>query len=378
MGRRGAAPQLENRVRELRIALGLSQQQLAQQAGLTRQAVNSIERGYYVPNTIVALRLAQVLRSSVEELFVLPPVDTAPEIDVVAHGSGDLHRLAVGCIGEQWVGYPLDAGWDLQAGFPTADVLTGANEAPYWVTPREQLAQTAILLGCDPSLGILSAHLGARSAPARLRWLAAGSQVALDAVAQGRAHLAGTHLPDPDGADYNLRSAQHALTRTGGLVVEFARWELGLAVAAGNPKNIHGVADLARPDVRIVNREAGAGSRALLDAQLMRDGIPSTAVQGYDRSVGSHWAAAAAVSDGGADAAITLRASAISAGVDFLPLELVRFDFVIPTPHVTHPSVAPLLELLQTTALRLEIGALPGYEVAGMGTVHAAVEASAA
>ena len=128
MGRRGAASHLENRLGTLRLARGLSQQQLALQAGLTRQAVNSIEHGHYVPNAIVALRLAQVLQVTVEELFVLPPLDPTPQLDVLVHGSADPHRLAVGYVGEQWVGYPLTAGWDLQPGFPSADVLTRADQ----------------------------------------------------------------------------------------------------------------------------------------------------------------------------------------------------------------------------------------------------------
>src|SRR5262245_1569335 len=139
MGRRSTAPHLENRIQVTRLALALSQQQLAHQAGLTRQAVNSIERGYYVPNAVVALRLAQVLHTTVEALFVLPPVEASPELAVLAHGSTASRRLAVGRIGQQWVGYPLAAGWDLQPGFPSADVLTRDNEPPYWITPREQL-----------------------------------------------------------------------------------------------------------------------------------------------------------------------------------------------------------------------------------------------
>jgi len=48
-------------------------------------------------------------------------------------------------------------------------------------------------------------------------------------------------------------------------VVTFARWEEGLVIAPGNPKNIHGVEDLQRKNVTLMNREAGSGSRALLD-----------------------------------------------------------------------------------------------------------------
>ena len=49
-------------------------------------------------------------------------------------------------------------------------------------------------------------------------------------------------------------------------VITFAVWEEGIVTAPGNPKNIQGIDDLARRDVTIVNREKGAGSRALLDS----------------------------------------------------------------------------------------------------------------
>ena len=158
----------------------------------------------------------------------------------------------------RWIGYPLAGGREIQQGFISADVLlppSGSWTEAQYLTAPERLERTAVLLGCDPSLGILSAHLAAHSSEARLLWLSASSQAALDAVARGEAHLAGTHLRDPDSPTYNLFHARRALGQTGGLVVEFARWEEGLAVPPGNPKGLRTVADLARSDVRVVNRE---------------------------------------------------------------------------------------------------------------------------
>src|SRR5579871_540137 len=201
MGRRSAARELENRVRLVRQQREISQVQLAERAGLTRQAISSIESGHYIPITSVALRLAQVLHCRVEELFVLPPADTVPTLSIVAGGASGSRRLAVGRVGERWIGYPLAAGWEQQPGFPSADVVRAptAGGASQLLTPLERLERTAIIFGCDPSLGILGAHLAAHTGEARLRWLSAGSQDALDAAARGEAHIAGAHLPDPDG-----------------------------------------------------------------------------------------------------------------------------------------------------------------------------------
>ena len=173
----------------------------------------------------------------------------------------------------------------------------------------ERLERTALLLGCDPALGIVAGHM-ARLArgrdPARLSWLEAGSAAALGAVAEGTAHLAGLHLRDGETGEFNVPQATRALAATGGVVFAFSRWEQGFVVAPGNPKGVRTAADLVREDVRLVNREPGAGSRALLDQMLVGAGVPQSAVRGYDRQVASHFQVAGTVAAGAADAGIAL------------------------------------------------------------------------
>jgi len=62
---------LQNRLRELREAKGLTQAQLADLIGMSRKTVNTVENGVFVPSTIVALKLAAALGCTVEELFFL-------------------------------------------------------------------------------------------------------------------------------------------------------------------------------------------------------------------------------------------------------------------------------------------------------------------
>jgi putative transcriptional regulator len=65
------AERLENRLKELREAKGLTQAQLADLIGVSRKTVNTVEHGVFVPSTIVALKLAGALGCRVEELFFL-------------------------------------------------------------------------------------------------------------------------------------------------------------------------------------------------------------------------------------------------------------------------------------------------------------------
>lgn len=60
-----------NRVKELRIARGWTQEQLAQAAGVSRQSVNSIERNRYVPSLELALTFARIFACSTDEIFHL-------------------------------------------------------------------------------------------------------------------------------------------------------------------------------------------------------------------------------------------------------------------------------------------------------------------
>lgn len=61
----------ENHLKDLRVAQGLSQGDLAGKSGITRQAVSAIESHLYLPTTTVALRLAATLGCRVEDLFSL-------------------------------------------------------------------------------------------------------------------------------------------------------------------------------------------------------------------------------------------------------------------------------------------------------------------
>ena len=65
-------PELQNRLREIRGEQGLTQEQLADRIGVTRKTINTVERGVFLPSTVLALKLARALGTSVEQLFSLP------------------------------------------------------------------------------------------------------------------------------------------------------------------------------------------------------------------------------------------------------------------------------------------------------------------
>ena len=62
---------VNNRVREMRLELGMTQGDLAERVGVSRQSINSIERERYIPSLPLALRFARVFSCTVDELFRL-------------------------------------------------------------------------------------------------------------------------------------------------------------------------------------------------------------------------------------------------------------------------------------------------------------------
>jgi putative transcriptional regulator len=67
---------LRNHVKQHRARLDLTQQDLAERVGVRRQTILSIEKGHYVPSTLLAFQIARVLGMKVDELFELETVES--------------------------------------------------------------------------------------------------------------------------------------------------------------------------------------------------------------------------------------------------------------------------------------------------------------
>lgn len=390
VGRRVETDKLESRVRELRLAVGLSQAELARRAGITRQAIGGIESGSYVPNTAVALRLARALGCSVEDLFRIHDislklsarlistndVDDASSIAGADHsgtGGADRKRLSLARVGEDIVACPLSGPESFRAADGIGSVSKqrpGYLDIDLLIEP-ETVDRSVLLLGCDPSLGLLADHVHRVSYDTRVIWHHAGSVAALRALRNGEAHVAGTHLWDPETGESNLPVIRRELSGLPVVVIALSEWQQGLMLRPGNPKQLRTIADLARPDVSIVNREPGSGSRVLLDHHLAEAGLTPDQISGYDRVRRTHEAVAAAVRDGLADAGPGILASARANGLEFLPLQEERYDLVIPASFMDYRPVQALLETVTGAGYRREIETLGGYDSSITGTLIA-------
>jgi molybdate-binding protein/DNA-binding XRE family transcriptional regulator len=357
-------------MRLARQARGFSQQQLAGMAGVSRQAVSAVESGLSDPSLRVALALARALGMTVEEMFG-PAV---PALQVVARPvaplGGEGARVTLAPVGDGFVALPLSGPTASRAGFFPAGGLaagtgsadTGAGEL---VRPVGPPRPTLVVAGCDPALPLLESPLGLLDPPVAFSWWPCPSQEALGLAAEGLVHVAGAHLRGR-GREYNIGPAADLLPR-GGEVVGFCSWREGLVLRPELADGVHGVYDVARRGLRLVNREPGAEARSVLDRELAELGIEAGQLPGYGSQATGHLQVAAAVAAGLADAGIASEPAALAYGLAFVPLATERFDLVIPADQAGTREVQGLLKILSSPWLLDQLASLPGYDPARCG-----------
>jgi len=370
---------IENRLREKRQAAALSQKQLADLAGITRQAVSALESDQYSPATSVALQLARALHCRVEDLFSIK------QDGEIVHGQllgalprGDSPaRVQVIQIGRRtWI-RPLDGLGELASLSTTADGLIVESDAKQvkvkLLKDREAVQRKIVVGGCDPAMFLAAEHVRKHDLNNLVPWLM-GSGSALKALKRGEVHVAGIHLADDSSGAWALSELKQSLGDMDCLVVTFAHWEEGFLVRQGNPKKISAVGDIAKPTVRIVNREKGSGARRLLDRQLTANRLSPNRIKGYGDEVLSHLDVASRIKSGLADAGIGIRSVATICGLDFVPVQRERYDLVIPKDHYDSLSgMQVLLDMMVSKSFRTELEALGGYDTRDTGTIVAGI-----
>jgi molybdate-binding protein/DNA-binding XRE family transcriptional regulator len=366
------------RLRLARQARGLSQQQLAGVAGVTRQAVSAVESGHSDPSLRVALALASALGMTVEALFGPgDPADPVLARPVAAPSRGGA-RVVLATVGDTFVALPLHADMAARVGFGAAGgLVVGASSSraapvpdpasrglepidPVEVRPIGPPRPTLVVAGCDPALPLLETPLALLDPPVAFVWWPCGSAEALRLAAAGLVHAAGVHQPGGE------READETVEIPGGAeVVGFAAWREGLVVRPG--ARVRGLDDVARQGLRLVNREVGAQARTLLDQECARLRLTPAELPGYDSRAAGHLQVAAAVVGRLADAGVSSEPAALAYGLDFLPLASEQFDLVLPAKHAASREVQGLLKVLTSPWLLAQLASLPGYDPASCG-----------
>ncbi len=182
--------------------------------------------------------------------------------------------------------------------------------------PMADVENTILCTGShDLAIGVLEDQLKLRHPELKIAATNVGSFGGFLALQRGETHIAGTHLLDPASGIYNIPDIQRAIPNVPVVLVHLAQREQGIIVSRGNPKALRGLQDLARHDIRFVNRQPGSGTRVLLDYQLKKLRIEAAAIAGYEREEFTHMAVGVAVASGLADAGLGVRARGAGVGV---------------------------------------------------------------
>ena len=373
---------LENHLRAKRIERRLSQKALAQEVGLTRQALYSIENNLYLPSTEISLRLAKALDCRVEDLFRLESGIDVIEADLLGSmpKSHFPARAHVARVGERLIVKPAAMTGDLLNVMVPADGLIlssvsgktrgkSLRKVPVQLLKDRQVIEESIVVaGCDPAMYLAAEHYRRYREGASVIGWTMGSAAAVEALKREEVHMAGLHLVDDRSGQSNVPYLRKHLHLDRYSVVRFAAWEQGFILGRGNPKRIRGIGDLARRGVRLVNREAGSGARELLEGLLVKAGLAGKLIRGYDVEVSSHIEVARAIVEGRADVGIAVGSAALLYDLAFLPLREEHYDLVIPNSYIkSHPSLTRFLEVLVSRAFRKEMEAFGGYDVKEIG-----------
>lgn len=336
---------LGDRIRALRLSRGLTQVQLAELAGVSRQLVGAVEADRHLPRVDAAVRLASALATTVEELLAPETRDVIGVLEQPADGS----LVRVGRVGDQLVCTPAAGSGE---GWATADAQVGDGAVQLFDVERP----AAIVAGCDPIIGLAARLLETTSGP-RVVPVATSSATAVEVLAAGRSHAIMVHGPEG-----HLPNPPAAVQRW-----HIARWQVGLAAPDDAPSGW--VADALAGRVPVVQRETGAGSQAAFERARVDEGATDRTVEG-PRVPGHAEAAWRAASD--RLAAVTIEPAALANGLAFHALEEHHSQLWVATEHADNAILYAFLDEVTGERVHRRLTAIGGYDLTGTGTELAA------
>lgn len=294
-------------------------------------------------------------------------------------GVEEFLRVKLGQVGDRIVATPLPRGAGAITSLTRADGIIripnhkeGLNEQipvmAELLRPLSSVRNTLVCVGShDNTLDVLADELHSRHGHLTLSSSHVGSMGGLMAIKKGGCHLAGTHLLDTTDGTYNISYIKKHLPRIPVRLIHLVLRDQGLIVPRGNPKNIRGIEDLCRKDVRFINRQSGSGTRILLDYKLKALDIAPDRVRGYDNEEFTHMSVAAGVLSGAVDVGLGIMAAAKALALDFVPVVTEQYDLVIPEAYFGSAPVQGLLETIRTDAFKARVETLGGYNTEKTG-----------
>jgi len=229
---------------------------------------------------------------------------------------------------------------------------------------------TFIISGQDVILDILCRYLNKHPSGIRALRSYEGSYNAVYALYQGEVQAATAHMWDGKTGEYNVSYIERMLPGTPAVIIRLAGRMQGFYVSRGNPREIRDWSDLRRPDITIVNREKGSGTRILLDEHLRKMGISGRSIKGYYKEYQSHIAVASSVARGEADCGIGNEKACLQVqGIDFIPIQKEQYDMILKKEDINSPAAEAIFSILRSEEFKLELQGLGGYDLDHLGRI---------
>ena len=290
-------------------------------------------------------------------------------------------RVRMGYVGEKLMASPLNRGSGVVSSFMKADGIleipqgvegyeAGAEVNIRLLCEPEKLSNTLVVIGShDPLLDELGDFMHIANNDVFMSSAHVGSMGGVMAVRRGEAHAAGCHLLDTETGKYNVSFVKKYFPKGGVKLVRCVGRQQGLMVAAGNPLGIEKFADIAKENLRYVNRQKGSGTRILTDFLCKQDKIDTDTIYGYDREELTHNSVAVQIASGSADAGMGIYSAARLYGLDFIPICVEEYDLLIPDKCWDTPQVQQMLAALKSREFQEKLLAMGGYTLDRPGEV---------
>lgn len=191
-----------------------------------------------------------------------------------------------------------------------------------------------------------------------------------DEVMAAAVHFHALDASDDLTGDASVEALRAAPDLHDAVLVAFVRREQGLVLPQGNPKHLHGLTDVLALGARMAMRQQGTGAQMLLDALLKRAGASTRDLRRVETPCLTGSDLAELVRAGQADCGIATRATARSAGLDFVPLVWENLDLAMRQRSYFRPAMQALLRFLDERRLRQRAEELTGYDPSPAGQIR--------
>jgi putative molybdopterin biosynthesis protein len=226
---------------------------------------------------------------------------------------------------------------------------------------RHQLL--AVRASHDMALPVLQRHI-ADTADLHIDLTFQGSVDAVRSLNERQCVIAGFHVPILDAAAPIFSKALKPLLKPElHTLIGCSRRTQGLMMRRELAARVRGFADIPHLQLRFVNRQAGSGTRMLVDHLMQQHAISPDALAGYEQHIEhSHVAVALCIASGVADVGVGVEAAALEFGLHFAPLVEENYFLGCLKENVSRPAVERLRNVLASARWREILANLPGYK----------------